>query len=84
MSSRLTELGHLPHTLVGFAFVRSLAQQDALDGLRHFVASFFPRDAIDEGFGAGRLSAVHKAPPGKSYAQSQRRTKRDRLTRRSV
>ena len=25
-----------------------------LNGIRHFAASFFPVDALDEGFGAGR------------------------------
>ena len=38
-------------TLVGLA-VGGLAEQDALEGLRHFSASFFPLDALDESFGA--------------------------------
>ena len=54
-----------PAALVGFAFARSLVQQNALDGWRHLATSFLPVDALDGSFGAGRLSAVHKAPPGK-------------------
>ena len=49
------------YTLAGFAFGGGLAEQDTLDGSRHFIASFFAVDALDEGFGAGRFSVVHKA-----------------------
>ena len=52
-------------------FGGGFAEQDALDGIRHSVASFFPIDALDESFGAGGLSVVHTAPPGKSYALGQ-------------
>ena len=45
-------------------FSRGLAEQDALDGRRDLAASFLPVDALDEGFGAGRLSVVHTALPG--------------------
>ena len=65
------------YTLAGFAFGRGLAEQDTLDDSGHFIASFVAVDALDEGFGAGRFSVVHKAPPGRSYATEPRRTKRD-------
>ena len=67
----------LVYTLAGFAFGCGLAEQETLDDSRHFIASFFAVDALDEGFGAGRFSAVHKAPPGRSYAPEPRRRKRD-------
>ena len=35
-------------------FGGGFAEQDTLDGSRHSVASFFPVDALDESFGAGR------------------------------
>jgi hypothetical protein len=57
---------------VGLGFSRGLAEQNALDEPRHFVSSFFPVDALDEGFNSGRLSVVHKAPPGTSYARGAR------------
>jgi len=46
------------YTLAGLGFSREFAEQDALDRVRHFVGGFFPVDALDEGFGAGRLSVV--------------------------
>ena len=38
----------------GFSFASWFSEQDTLDGIRHFAASFFPVDALDESFGAGR------------------------------
>jgi hypothetical protein len=58
--------------LVGLGFNRVLAQKDALDEPRHFVASFFPIDALDEAFSVDRLSAVHKAPPRESYSEGRK------------
>ena len=55
-------------------FGGGFAEQDALNGIRHFVASFFPIDALDESFGAGGLSVVHTAPPGKIIRPRPRRT----------
>src|SRR6266700_7216573 len=53
------------YTLAEFAFGRRFAEQDTFDGWRHLATSFLPVDALDGSFGAGRLSAVHKASPGK-------------------
>jgi hypothetical protein len=53
------------HCLVGLASSSRFAEQDALKRSRHFIASFFAVDALDESFSAGRFSAVHTAPPGK-------------------
>ena len=69
------------HYLAGLASSRGFAEQDALEGWRHFMASFFAIDALDRSFGADRLAAAHKAPPGKSYAPGARRTKRDNARR---
>ena len=55
-------------------FGGGFAEQDALDGIRHSVASFFPIDALDESFGAGGLSVVHTAPPGEIIRPRPRRT----------
>jgi len=51
--------------LAGFAFGCGLAEQDALNGWRHVATGFFPVDALDGSFSAGRLSVVHEAPPRK-------------------
>ena len=60
-------------------FGGGFAEQDALDGIRHSVASFFPIDALDGSFGAGWLSVVHTASPRKFYPEEPIRTKRDKL-----
>ena len=39
----------LVYTLAGFAFGCGLAEQETLDDSRHFIASFFAVDALDEG-----------------------------------
>ena len=58
--------------LAGLAFSRGLAEQDAPEGSLHFMASFFPVDALDGSFGARRLSVVHTAPPRANHTpQSQ-------------
>ena len=57
---------------VGLGFSRRLAEQDALDGPRHSVASFFPIDTLDEAFSVDRLAVVHKAPPRASYSQGRK------------
>jgi hypothetical protein len=52
-----------------------IRKQDTFDGWRHLAASFFPINALDEGFSAVKLAALHTAPLGKSYAPEPRCTR---------